>query len=436
MKNATRFELTDEVAGVSAGDAPRMVKLTQSFERPVEADVAGAVHREMADIASQDLAGKRIAVTGSSRGIANLDTVVREVVTALRSAGAEPFVIPGMGSHGGATVPGQVDVLANINNITEATVGCPVEATMDVVQVGTTQTGFPVFQDRLAHEADGVMLVNRVKPHTGFTECVESGLCKMMVIGLGKQAGASRIHQQSLRDGMGRLILDASKIIVEAERPRIVGGLAVVENAFKETAQVRGTRVNSHADLIAFESALLKDAYRLLPRLPFDDIDALIVDEIGKNISGAGMDTNVIGIKQGLDKPRIAAIYVRGLTEETHGNAIGIGCAAVIRRDLVEQIDLNATYMNAFTAKRPTFAQIPMMVDNELQALQFLANFRQGADPQSLRAVWIENTSRLGDMWISEALIDEARALENVEVSGTAQQIGFDDAWNFRSPVH
>ena len=428
MQIATHFELTEDQAGVGANDAPSVVRIRQSFPRPVEADVTGAVRRELAPLLASVTAGQRIAITGSSRGVANLREVLATAVAMLCERGAEPFLVPGMGSHGGATAEGQRAVLADTHGIDEASVGCPVESSMDVVQVGTTGTGFPVYQDRLCHEADGVLAVNRVKPHTGFTARVESGLCKMLVIGLGKQAGASKIHQQALRIDLERLILDASKIIVETERPRLVGGLALVENAFKETATVRGIAMGSHDALVDEEAELLREAYALLPRIPFDDLDALIVDEMGKNVSGSGMDTNVTGKKPGLAAPRIGAIYVRGLTTQTHGNAIGIGQADVIPRALLAEIDLHSTYMNAFTARRPDGGKIPMLTENELQAMQVLANFRQGEDPHSLRLAWIRNTSALEEMWASTALLDEIEANPQLEVVGEPRRLRFDDA--------
>ena len=434
MQNATRFLLDDSHAGVGPADVPSVFRLRQQFPRPVETDLAAAVHREMVPILAKVKAGQRIAVTGSSRGIANLARVVRECVSALREAGADPFVVPAMGGHGGATPEGQVRVLDNTNAITEASVGCRIESSMEVVQIGTSGSGFPVYQDRLCHEADGVLAVNRVKPHTGFTERVESGICKMLVIGMGKQAGASKIHHQALRLGMGRLVLEGTRIVVESSRPRLVGAIALVENAFKETAVVRGVPVGSYDALIEAESALLEQAYALLARLPFDDLDGLIVDEIGKNVSGSGMDTNVIGKKEGLTKPRIGAIYVRGLTEGTHGNAVGLGNADIMPRSLLGQVDLNSTYMNAFTAKRLAICKVPMLVENELQALQVLLNFRAEEDPASLRLAWIRNTSVLNEMWASEALLDEARADSNIEVLARPEPIAFDDALALTPP--
>lgn len=433
MHNTTRFLLTDNEAGVGAADAPHLFRLRQRFPRPVEPDVAGAVRRELAPFLSRLQAGQRIAITGSSRGITDQATVLRECAAALRESGSEPFVVPGMGSHGGATADGQRAVLADMG-ITEEAVGCPIHSSMDVVQVGTTETGFPVYQDRLAHEADGVLVFCRIKPHTGFTGRVESGLCKMLVIGLGKQAGASRIHQQALRHGMERLVLDASRIIVEADRPRLIGGIAVVENAHKETAVVRGVALDDYTALVEQEAALLREAYELFPRLPFAQLDALIVDEMGKNISGSGMDSNVIGKKAGLERPRIGCIYVRGLTEPTHGNAIGIGHADLMPRALLEHIDLNKTYMNSLTAKNLAVGKIPLCVDNELQAMQIMLNFRQDTDPASLRLAWIRNTLKLDELWASQALLDEARSDPNLEVIAEPVPLRFDDALGFVEP--
>ena len=434
MQNATRFLLDDSHAGVGPDDVPSIFRLRQQFPRPTEPDLVAAVRREMAPVAAAVRPGQRIAVTGSSRGIANLATVVRECVGALRDAGARPFVVPAMGSHGGATADGQARVLDDINGITEASVGCPIESSMEVLQIGTTDSGFPVYQDRTCHEADGVLVVNRVKPHTGFTERVESGICKMLVIGMGKQAGASKIHHQALRLGMGRLVLEASRMIVESARPQLIGAIALVENAFKETAVVQGVPVGSFDALVEAEGKLLERAYSLLPRLPFEDLDGLIVDEMGKNVSGAGMDTNVIGKKDGMTSPRIGAIYVRGLTEDTHGNAVGLGNADIMPRSLLPHVDLNSTYMNAFTAKRLSVCKVPMLVENELQALQVLLNFRAEEDPASLRLAWIRNTSMLDEMWASEALLGEARAASNIEVLSAPAPILLDDALAFATP--
>jgi hypothetical protein len=425
LNSQVAFKLDESQSGISAEQLPTMIRVRQVFERPVVADIRAAVRREIEPFLARVASGSRIAVTGSSRGIPNLPTVINECIRALRDVGAEPFVIPGMGSHGGATDEGQIEVLAN-NGITEQSVGAPIHSSMEVIQVGTTSTGFPVYQDRNACNADGVLAVNRVKPHTGFTEIVESGICKMLVIGLGKQAGAQKIHQQSLDVAMGRMVREASKIILESNQTNFIGAIALVDNAFKETAVVEGIPMQSHDELIDIESGLLKRAYELFPRIPFDQFDTLIVDEMGKNVSGSGMDTNVIGTKPGMTVPRIGAIYVRSLTPETHGNATGIGAADVIPRRLLEEIDLHSTYMNAFTAKRLGGAKMPMMVETDLQAMQVCLTVRADEDPTSARVVRIRNTSKLEEFWASEALAAEINENPRLEIIGDAVKMAVD----------
>ena len=433
MSNPTQFQLSEVQAGVGAAHLPSFYRVRRNFPRPVVEDVAAATRRELEPLLARVKPGARIAITGGSRGITNLALVLAECVGALREAGAEPFIFPAMGSHGGATPRGQTDLLGTLG-VTEQAMGCPIRSEMEVIQVGTTATGFPVYQDKIASQADGVLLVNRVKPHTMFTGRVESGLCKMLVIGMGKQAGASRIHQQALRVDMVRMVLEATAIVLAAQRPRFIGALALVENAYKETAVVRGIPLDDADALVAAESGLLIQAYDWLPRLPCDDLDALIVDEIGKNISGTGMDTNVIGKKEGLSTPRIGAIFVRGLTGESKGNAAGIGFADVIPRRLFDQIDLNATYMNAFTAKRLQGGKIPLLAEHELQAMQVLLNFRSEEDPGSIRMAWIRNTSRLDELWVSTALADEVKSLPGLEVLGGPFRMLVDGDYNLIEP--
>ena len=424
------FGLDARQSGISAGDVPALMRVRQIFDRPREPDVAAATRREAAPFLAGVRPGQRIAITGSSRGIPNLAVAVREVAATVREAGGEPFVVPGMGSHGGATAAGQIDVLAN-NGITEESVRAPIRSSMDVIRVGTTSTGFPVFLDRNASEADGVVVVNRVKPHTGFTGKVESGLCKMMVIGLGKQAGAQKIHQQGLKVEMRRMILEASRIILAHSPAPFLGGIALVDNAFKETALVKGVSMGSHEALVDEEGALLEIAYGHLPRIPFEDMDTLIVDEIGKNVSGSGMDTNVIGTKPGLGRPRIGAIYVRGLTPETHGNATGIGQADVMPRRLLGEIDLHSTYMNTFTAKRLTGSKMPLMAENDLQAMQVCLTVRAEEDPATARVVRIRNTNLLAEFDASPALGEEIEANPALEVLDGAKPLHFDERGNF-----
>lgn len=399
-----------------------MLPVVQHFPRPQIEDIPAAVRHALAPVVAKVSRGARIAITGSSRGITNQALVLRTCVELLLEVGAKPFVLPGMGSHGGATVEGQRGIL-DAAGIREETLGCPVEATMDTEQVGITSTGFPVFQDRLACAADGVLLVNRVKPHTGFTDRVESGICKMMVIGLGKQAGASRIHQQGLHVPMGRMILEASRILLESNQVRYVGALGLVENPFHETALIESLRVDSHEALVADEHRLLEQAYTWLPRIPFEQLDGLIVDELGKDISGTGMDTNVIARKEGLEHPRIGAIFVRGISAKSCGNANGIGMADVIPAALVEKIDFAVTYMNAFTSKRLMGIKLPLLAANEAQAVQVLMNFRAAAEPESVRLMRIRNTICLDRFWVSESLAEAVKAHPHLEALGPAQPL-------------
>ena len=425
MQQQHAFRLNEQQSGIGTNDMPTMFKVRQHFNRVVEPDIPAAVRREIAPFLGAVKSGQRIAITGSSRGIVNLPLVIAECVKALKEKGALPFIVPGMGSHGGATAEGQIAVL-NHNGITEEAMGCPIRSSMEVIQVGTTRTGFPVFQDKNASEADGVLVINRVKPHTGFTEKVESGLCKMLVIGLGKQAGAQKIHQQALKVDLGQMVLDASRIILESAEMNFIGSLALVENGLKETAAVKGLSMASHDGLVAGESILLKQAYTLFPRIPYDDFDTLIVDQMGKNVSGSGMDTNVIGTKPGLGRPVIGTIFVRGLTPETHGNAVGVGQADVILRSTFEEIDFHSTYMNAFTAKRLLGAKMPLIVESELQAMQVCLTVRAEEDPATARVVWIENTSKLTEFWASAAMLAETEQNGSLEVLSAPIPVLFD----------
>ena len=403
------FQLTHVQSGIVKNQFPVLHRVRQSFQREAEADVAAAVRREIAPLLAPVKPGMRVAITAGSRGIVRLPDITREAVKALAERGAKPFIVPAMGSHGGATGEGQKSLLADLG-ISESTMGCPVLSSMEVVQLGTTSHGFPVYMDKNAATADGIFAVNRVKPHTSIVGPVESGICKMLVIGLGKQSGADRIHKQALRASLGEMVLEASRIIVRSPEVHLLGGLAIVENAHKQVAQVKGLALSDHGRLVEQENALLREAARLMPRIPFDELDVLIVEEIGKNVSGTGMDTNVIGRKDGTATPRIGAIYVRGLTEETHGNAHGIGMADVVPRRLLRHFDLNAMYMNAYTSRRMAQSKIPLLTESDLQALQVCMGFREDEQADQVRLAWIKNTGRLEEFLVSPALLGAVAA--------------------------
>lgn len=351
-------------------------------------------------------AGRRIAVAVGSRGIDQLPSVVRAVVDWLRARGASPFVIPAMGSHGGATAAGQVEVLEALG-VTEATAGAPIQAVMDVVDLGRTAEGAPVFISRAALTADGLLLINRVKPHTDFeSPRLGSGLTKMCAIGLGKVEGAAACHRAAQTVGYERAITEASRL-ARARLP-LLGGVALVEDAHHHVARIEAVPA---AEIDAREPALLAQARAWMPALPFASIDVLVVDEIGKNVSGAGMDTNVIG--RGVDgRPFSAAagrarvIYARSLTPESHGNAAGIGLADVVSSRLVQAMDRHITYTNALSAMTPSSVRIPLQFDTDAECMAVAARLA-GVDTDRARVVRIRSTLALGRFVASEAYAAE-----------------------------
>ncbi len=364
--------------------------------------------------------GRRVGVCVGSRGIDRLPLVVRAVVDWLRARGANPVLFPAMGSHGGATAEGQVDLLGSLG-VTAETAGAPIEPAMDVVELGKTADGVPVFISRPALEADGLVLLNRVKPHTDFeSKRLGSGLVKMAAIGLGKIEGAATCHKAAQTIGYERAISEASRV-ARARLP-LWAGVALLEDAHHHLARVE---VVPAAEIDAREPALLAQARAWMPALPFADIDVLVVDEIGKNISGAGMDTNVIG--RGVDgKPFAAAtgkarvIYARSLTPESHGNAVGIGLADVVSTRLVDAMDRRITYTNALSALTPSTVRIPLQFDTDAECLGVAARL-VGKDPEKTRVVRIRSTLALGRFVASAAFAPEIEARPDLTVLAPAR---------------
>ena len=398
---------------------PRFRRIRQALPGPVVPDVAQAVAEALASLTglADHCHNRRIALTAGSRGLAALPEILAAAVRQLRQYGAEPFIVPAMGSHGGATAAGQVDVLARLG-VTPSTVGAPIEASMEVVEVGRLSNGMPVYQDRLAAEADGILLVNRVKPHTDFSGALESGLAKMAVIGLGKHQGAAQVHRYGV-EGLQVWLPEAARLVMA--RTRVVGGLATVENARHQVARVAAlppAGIGGPA-----EEALLREAYALMARLPFDAIDVLVVDEMGKDISGVGLDPNVIGRvkvhgvpdRAGCD---IRAIAVLSLTPATHGNATGVGLADVTTRRLVAEMDFEATYINCLTAGQCSIqrAAVPMVAPDDRAAIETAVRVCGQPDPLQARLVRIQNTLALAELDISESLwpLAQARGCETI----------------------
>jgi hypothetical protein len=322
---------------------PRMVPVRQTFDASKIEDVTQAVNDQFQrpEVAGRIKAGQSIAIGAGSRGVANVGETVKAVVAQVKALGGEPFVFPAMGSHGGATAEGQEGVLATYG-ITEEAIGAPVRATMETVTVGHLEDGTAIYADRFAHEADGVILVNRIKPHTNFRAAIESGIVKMMTIGMGKIRGATELHTHGM-DTFSELLPQAAAFIM-GKMPFLFG-LGLVENGYDETALLEAILPEQ---LFAREAELQAEAKRLMARIYFDEIDVLVIEEMGKNISGSGFDPNITGRNaRGLPwdvKPDCKKIVVLDLTEDTHGNATGIGLADVITLKLFNKLDYNATY--------------------------------------------------------------------------------------------
>lgn len=398
---------------------PPMARVRQHFPRAAIADVEAEVHAQLraAGLAERVRPGWRVAVTAGSRGIAEIATVLRTVCAALRAAGAEPFVVPAMGSHGGATAEGQRQVLAGYG-ITAETVGAPVRATMETVVLGTVESGATVHQDRYAAEADAIVVVGRVKAHTAFKGEIESGLCKMLAVGLGKQRGAESIHAHGLKESVPQAAALALR------RGNVVLGLALVENAYHQLHTIRAVPPERFH---AADRELLQLANALLPRVPFDPLDVLVVGWLGKNISGSGMDYNVVGMWRrigGERRPYFKRIVALDLTPETEGNGLGIGIADFTTRRLVDRLDLRKTYLNALTANAPETVKIPITLANDREAIAVALKSAEPAGPP--RVVVIRSTLHLDDLWVSAGLLAEARQNPCLEVLSEPAPLPFD----------
>ena len=390
-------------------------RIRQNFPRERIADVEQATRAQLAALEPQIKPGASIAVGTGSRGVANIARIVKTAVDFLCRAGARPFILPAMGSHGGATAEGQAAVLASYG-ITEQAMGCPVRATMEVVELPNHGLETKLFMDRFAWESDGVIVINRIKPHTDFHGSFESGLVKMMVIGLGKERQAYEMHSFGVH-GLRDLVPKAAERLLGTGK--ILGGVAVVENAYDETAIIEAIPA---AQIWTREPQLLALAKQNMPHLPVDALDVLIVDRFGKNISGTGMDTNIIGRTHILgepepESPRIKIIVVTDLTDESHGNATGMGFADIITRRLYGKIDFAATYKNVVTAGFPDRAKLPMVMETDREALALALRGAGCRDISGARVARIRDTLHLGDVWVSDAVLDDLRNRSDIEMT-------------------
>ena len=397
---------------------PLMFRVRQSFERPRVEDIAIEVDRELKSLAldSKVKPGQTVAITAGSRGIANIHTIIKATVDHLKSLGAEPFIVPAMGSHGGGTPEGQRGIIESYG-ITESYCGCPIRASMETVIVCQAAEGFPVHFDRYALEADHVVVCGRVKPHTGFSGDIESGLMKMMLIGLGKHEGAKIYHRAIIDNSFGQIVRSVAREVLA--KCSILAGLAVIENGYDETAKIAAVAPGEFEER---EKELLVLARKWMPKLPFKEADVLIIDEIGKNISGSGMDTNVVGRKYYDHKaapdewPKIKRIVIRGLTRETHGNACGIGMAEFCLTRVIEQTDINITRINCLTGGHATAAMLPIDYATDKAVLDNAFPTIGMTEPQNAKVMWIRNTLDVAEVECSVAYLGEAQQRDDLEV--------------------
>jgi lactate racemase-like protein len=409
-----------------------MAKIRQKFPRP-QVDVEEALREELGreEIASTVRPGMSVALTAGSRGIAEINVVLRTLVEILKEMGAEPFIVPAMGSHGGATAEGQVEILESLG-VTEEFCRAPIRSSMEVVQLTETEREVPVYMDRIASEANGVVVVNRIKAHTDFRSSIESGLLKMASIGLGKHEAALALHGygvEGIRDFMvevGTEVFDSGHVLF---------GVGLVENAYDEPAHIEAILPK---DVPRREEELLREYMEMMPVLPISEIDILYVDALGKNYSGTGMDTNVIGRFRILgveepESPKVRYVIVGNLSEESHGNALGVGLADLTTQRLAEQIDRESTNANVLTSTFVERAKVPMVMANDREALETATRCNWGVPPEETRMVRIPNTLHLEYLYVSENLVHEALQNDNVEIAEEASEIQFDENDNLPS---
>ncbi|WP_179151841.1 lactate racemase domain-containing protein [Oceanobacillus senegalensis] len=406
---------------------PKMVKIRQHFDNRKIDDVKAELSSQLSQdhIRHRLHQGDKVAIAVGSRGIDNLVDVVTTVIKHVKERGAFPFLVPAMGSHGGATDKGQEQILRDYGLIPEV-IGAPIYSSMEVTQLGTVEKDIPVYFDKSASEADAIIVVNRVKPHTNFKSDIESGILKMMTVGLGKQKGASTIHSHGIY-GLKTLIPKMAEVILE--KMPISYSIALVENAYDRTAICQ---VIEPENLIETEKDLLVKAKQLMPSLPTDDLDILLVEEMGKNISGTGMDPNIIGRiyvrgQEEPKKPDINYIGVFDLTMESHGNACGIGYADLTTKRLVDKINYHDTYMNLITAVFPHLAKIPITLSSDKEVVDVALQFMKPKKASDVTIVRVKNTLDLHDIEVSESLWKKIKDISHFEQLRPARDLEFDE---------
>ena len=405
---------------------PKMYRIRQRFEDTKVENIGQAVDAELRKLSLTSIKpGQRVAITGGSRGIANIADILKAVVEYMKSYDAQPFIFPAMGSHGGATAEGQIAVLEQLG-ITESYLNAPILSSMDVAEIARTQDDVPVFVDQNALAADHIVVVNRIKSHTKFKGPVESGLMKMMAIGMGKLKGAEFYHKAAIQHTFPRIITDAARLVIR--KTPVWCALGIIENAYGKTSLVAAIKPDAIENK---EKELLLLSKKMMAKLPFNDIDLLIVDEMGKDISGVGIDPNVTGRNRDLlgvfDHPvQVKRLFVRDLTAKSKGNAVGIGLADITTQRLVDKIDYDATYKNCITGISPEKAAVPMHFASDRKAIEVGLGSMGLIPPEESKIVRIKNTNRLEMVEVSEAFAAELKQRTDLEIIGQPQPMEFD----------
>lgn len=433
MKKIDFPEMDFFVQGIDEVTIPKMVRIREKYEDDKIDDVKAHLIDELdkLEIDRQSLRGKKIAITVGSRGIPSLPVLVRTMCDKLKEWGAEPFIIPAMGSHGGGTVEGNVQILTDYG-ITEDAMGVPIKASMDVVQVGAINDGAhtPIYCDKNAAEADGIVLFNKVKPHTDFKGYVESGMCKMIAIGIAKHFGCSWFHRQGFDTFGERIPMVAAEFL---KNMNVIMGVGVVQNAFDEISEIKAYPKDK---IIEGDHELLQIAKRRLPRMKFDNIDVLIIDQIGKNISGEGADPNVTGrgCMPGFeDDFHCKKMFVRKLTPPSHGNACGLCYADVTTRQCLQSVDWESTWINFSTNMMLSAGKIPVYQNTDYEALRLaIRTCTKLSDYSQARIARIRDTLSLSEVEVSEALLPDVMGRNDVEILSEPYELEFDADGNMK----
>ena len=407
---------------------PQMIRVRQTFDDTTLENVSEAINTQLASLGLQNAVkpGQTAAVACSSRGLDNYGAIVAAVISYLKKLKLVPFIIPAMGSHGAATAAGQKRVLQHLG-IVEKDVGAPIRSSLEVVRIGETEDRLPVYLDKLASEADHIVLINRIKKHTEFEHEFESGLLKMMAIGLGKQKGAAVYHEAMLTLGYPRVILTVARKMMQSAN--VLFGLGVVENGYGQTAQIGICRSD---DIWEMEKKLFKNAKKFAPALPFAEADIIIIDEMGKDISGTGFDTKVVGriglplIAAEPQSPKIKRIVVCDLTQGSEGNAVGVGIADIITQRLLDKIDMQALNMNTITGVCPEMGKIPLTMKNDREAVEIAIKCVGLIPKDKLKVMRIKNTAMLSEVDVSQAYEAELAKRRDLEVIVGKKPMGFD----------